>query len=95
MTRNPAARRSLRRLAGRLVLTATVAFGGFVTMGTVSGCTTGPGAGEITATPVFGTRERFSRIGRNIDIEAKMLNDDLDNLLLLRPVTGLTPWQVP
>ncbi len=86
--------RIVRRATSRVALAGMLCFGGF-TLTSTSGCTRGPGAGEITATPVFGTRERFSRIGRNIDIEAKMLNDDLDRALLLRPVSGLTVWQIP
>ena len=84
----------LRRRARSLAVAALVVAGGLVAA-TSTGCARGPNAGEFTATPVYGTGERFSRIGRNIDIELKMLNDDLDRALLLRPVSGLTEWNVP
>ena len=51
--------------------------------------------GCTTRTPVFTTEERFARISRNMGLEAQMINDDIDSLLLLRPVSGLTPWNVP
>ena len=58
------------------------------------GCARGL-APQFGSTPTFSTRERFARIGRNINLESQMANDDIDHLLLLRPVTGLTEWSVP
>ena len=52
-------------------------------------------APEFGSTPAFSTKERFARISRNIGLEAQMANDDIDHVLLLRPVTGLTEWNVP
>jgi hypothetical protein len=85
--------RLTRRLVASAALVLSAGFGSLAT----SGCNAarGPAYGEFTATPVFSTRERFSRINRNIDIELKMLNDDLDQLLLLRPVSSLTEWNIP
>ena len=80
--------------SARLVLAAACLSGTALATGGCGGAR-GPAAGEFTATPIFSTKERFTRIGRNIDIELKMLNDDLDRALLLRPVTGLTEWNVP
>jgi hypothetical protein len=33
-------------------------------------------------------------IARNWDMEGKMTQDDIDNLLLLRPMSQLTTWHV-
>lgn len=47
------------------------------------------------STPVYSGQERLARINRNRGLEWQMMNDDIDHVLLLRPVTGLTPWNVP
>ncbi len=83
----------LGRPAHFLLAAACLAPAAFVAGG--CGGARGPAAGEFTATPIFSTKERFTRIGRNIDIELKMMNDDIDRALLLRPVSGLTEWNVP
>ena len=87
--------KSLFRRRARFLAVAALALAGGLVTGTSTGCARGPNAGEFTATPIYGTGERFSRIGRNIDVELKMLNDDLDRALLLRPVSGLTEWNIP
>lgn len=47
------------------------------------------------STPVYSGKERLARINRNVRLEWQMMNDDIDTVLLLRPVTGLTAWNVP
>ncbi len=49
---------------------------------------------EIGYTPVYTTEERFQMIARNWDMEGKMMQDDIDNILLLRPMSGLTLWHI-
>ena len=53
------------------------------------------GFSDPLATPVFSTHERFARIQRNFDLEGKMLQDDIDTVLLLRPTSNLTQWHIP
>ena len=81
----------LSRLRVRRLALIALAVGG---LGLVEGCTQGL-APEFGSTPAFSTKERFARIGRNIGLESQMANDDLDHLFLLRPVTGLTEWNLP
>ncbi len=50
---------------------------------------------EFGSTPTLSRQERFARISRNWGLESQMINDDIDNLLLLRPESGLTVWNVP
>jgi len=50
--------------------------------------------GEIGWTPAYTTGERASQIARNWDMEGKMMQDDIDHALLLRPMSGLTDWHV-
>jgi hypothetical protein len=45
-------------------------------------------------TPVLSSRERSQQISRNMGLEWQMLQDDVDHLLLLRPVSTLTRWNV-
>ena len=59
------------------------------------GCATPPTVPVFGSTPLFSAQERFARIGRNISLESQMLNEDIDQILLLRPVTGLTEVNVP
>jgi hypothetical protein len=82
-----------RRLPATLCLAALCLAGPLA----LTGCSgaRGPGYGEVTATPIFSTKERFSRIARNIDMEFKMLNEDLDRVLMLRPVSDLTEYNLP
>jgi hypothetical protein len=56
------------------------------------GCQSTP---VIGGTPIYSPQERFTAIGRNWSLESQMANDDLDRALLLRPTTGLTPWNLP
>ena len=51
-----------------------------------------PGWGS---TPTLSREERYTRISRNWSLEYQMINDDIDSILLLRPVSGLTEWTVP
>ena len=44
------------------------------------------------ATPAYSGHERMQLIARNWDIEAKQINDDIDSLLLLRPVGHMSIW---
>ena len=46
------------------------------------------------ATPAYSGHERFQMITRNMNYEGKMINDDIDSLLLLRPASRLTIWHV-
>lgn len=46
------------------------------------------------ATPAYSGVERGEMIARNIELEWRMINDDVDSILLLRPVSGLTIWHV-
>lgn len=55
------------------------------------------GASLITtgcATPGYTATENGRYIARNMDYEMKMATDDWDRLLMLKPVTGLTTWNV-
>jgi len=81
-------RRLVTTAAGAVLIAAGLTNGGCVLLDA-------PRYGEITATPLFSTEERTTRILRNIDLELKMLNDDLDRALLLRPVSGLTVHNIP
>ena len=49
---------------------------------------------EIGWTPAYSTGERAQMIARNWDMEGKMTQDDIDRALLLRPMSGLTTWEV-
>ena len=46
------------------------------------------------ATPAYSAKERGQQIARNWDMEWKMLQDDVDSALLLRPMTSLTRWNI-
>jgi hypothetical protein len=46
------------------------------------------------ATPTLSSRERGQAISRNMGMEWQMMQDDIDQALLLRPVTMLTRWNV-
>ena len=45
-------------------------------------------------TPVYTPTERRQQIARNWDYELKQATDDWDSLLLLRPSSRLTIWNV-
>lgn len=46
------------------------------------------------ATPAYSAHERFQLIGRNMAYEERIMQDDIDALLLVRPATRLTIWHV-
>lgn len=46
------------------------------------------------ATPGYSPTERHQMIARNWDYEMKQATDDWDHLLLLRPSSRLTIWNV-
>lgn len=46
------------------------------------------------ATPGYSSKERGQQIARNWDMEWKMLQDDIDDTLLLRPMTTLSKWNI-
>jgi hypothetical protein len=64
---------------------------GLACVGMTSGCAR---PGEFGYTPAYTTKERFDMIARNWDYEGKQLMDDMDSLLLLRPASHLTMWNV-
>jgi hypothetical protein len=66
-------------------------FGLFVVSSMVVGCAR---PNEIGWTPAYTTEERVQMIARNWDMEGKMMQDDIDSMLLLRPMSGLTLWHV-
>jgi hypothetical protein len=49
---------------------------------------------EIGWSPAYTTGERMNQIARNWDMEGKMVVDDIDHILLLRPMSGLTLWHI-
>jgi hypothetical protein len=46
------------------------------------------------ATPAYTAGERFQMIARNWDYEWRQAQDDIDTVLLLRPSSRLTVWNV-
>ena len=46
------------------------------------------------ATPAYSAGERAQMIGRNWDYEWRQAQDDIDAVLLLRPASHLTVWNV-
>jgi hypothetical protein len=70
---------------------SNVFFGLLLVSVTVVGCAR---PNEIGWTPAYTTGERFGQIARNWDLEGKMTQDDIDRALLLRPVSGLTDWNI-
>ena len=51
------------------------------------------GAGCL-APPAYTPLERYQMIGRNMDYEGRQAVDDLDHILLTRPASRLTIWNV-
>jgi hypothetical protein len=45
-------------------------------------------------TVAYSAKERGQMIARNWDLEYRMIQDDIDMVLLLRPVSSLTTWHV-
>ena len=80
---NPATKRSIHRLVALSIL----AVGGLI--GT--GCAR---PNEIGYTPAYTTKERGDQVARNWDYEGKQMQDDIDHVLLLRPASHLTIWNV-
>ena len=52
------------------------------------------GKADPFQTPAYSGQERGEMIARNMEMEWKMMNDDIDHVLLLRPVTSLSMWNV-
>lgn len=50
--------------------------------------------GEFGYTPAYTAKERYNIIARAWDNDGKQLSDDIDSLLLLRPQSRLTPWNM-
>ena len=46
------------------------------------------------ATPAYSPSERRAQIARNWDYEAKQITDDFDSMMLLRPASHMTIWNV-
>ena len=46
------------------------------------------------ATPAYSARERDQIIARNMDLDRKQIIDDFDSLMLLRPASRMTIWNV-
>jgi hypothetical protein len=46
------------------------------------------------ATPGYSPDERQAQINRNLDYEGKQAIDDFDNVILMRPSTHLTIWNL-
>jgi hypothetical protein len=45
-------------------------------------------------TPAYSARERNQMIARNWDMEWKMITDDIDYIMLFRPMSSLTRWNI-
>jgi hypothetical protein len=45
-------------------------------------------------TPGYTSQERFQRIYRNWGWEYEQVNDDIDSVLLLRPASHLSEWNI-
>jgi hypothetical protein len=65
------------------VLALLVLLGGLMT--TSTGC---------LSTPAYSASERHAQIMRNWDYEGKQAVDDFDHIMLLRPASHLTIWNV-
>lgn len=75
---------SFNKLAARVSSKAVIAGLGLVAVASFTGC----------STPGYSGKERAQMIGRNWDMEGKMLVDDIDDALLLRPMTTLSHWNI-
>jgi len=54
----------------------------------LTGCT------SLGDTPAYTAKERGQQIARNWDFERRQINDDIDHVLLLRPMGHLTIWHL-
>lgn len=45
-------------------------------------------------TPAYSGIERGEMISRNWEMEWRMMNDDIDTVMLFRPVSSLSVWNV-
>lgn len=61
---------------------------------TFSGLTGCARPGEFGYTSAYTAKERYNLIARNWDNEGKMMMDDIDSALLLRPGTRMTYWNL-
>jgi hypothetical protein len=53
-----------------------------------------PHQNDPFATPALSGRERAQQIDRNWAYEGQQLQDDIDSVLLLRPPSHMTTWNV-
>jgi hypothetical protein len=49
---------------------------------------------DFGATPAYSSTERYQQIYRSWDYDGKQCMDDIDSVLLLRPPSHLTKWDV-
>lgn len=52
------------------------------------------GRNEFGATPAYSGRERLNLIAQSWDTDWKEAQDDIDDVLLLRPASQMTIWHV-
>jgi hypothetical protein len=50
--------------------------------------------GCLFPTPAYSAHERQQMVNRNMDYEWRQAQDDMDHLLLLRPASHMTIWDV-
>lgn len=62
----------------------------------VGGCVDANRLGKFDPlqTPAYSSGERFQMIGRNMEMEWKMAQDEIDDIMMTRPVTQLSMWHV-
>lgn len=49
---------------------------------------------DFGATPAYSSTERYQQIYRSWDYDGKQAMDDIDSVLLLRPPSHMTKWNV-
>lgn len=49
---------------------------------------------DFGATPAYSSTERYQQIYRSWDYDGKQAMDDIDSVLLLRPPSHMTIWDV-
>lgn len=79
-----------RRFVNRTLCVAALAGSGLA-LTLTTGCAR---PNEIGYTPTLTAKEHYNAIARNWDNEGKMLSDDVDSVLLLRPQSQLTAWNL-